>query len=76
MDEFPIPSPRQLRAIRAWFEITQAELADKCGVGATTIVYYETGKRRATDTSLDMIARQIARMGVKFTRAGDVILPN
>lgn len=76
MDTFPIPSPRQLRAIRAWFDLTQPEFATMCGVGATTLIGYETGKRRALPASLEMIARQVARMDVQFARNGDVILPN
>jgi transcriptional regulator with XRE-family HTH domain len=75
-NQFPIPSPRQIRAIRGWFDMTQAEFADKCGIGATTLVGYENGKRRATPPSLDMIARQVAKMGVTFDRAGALILPN
>ena len=76
MEEFPTPSPRQLRAIRAWFDLTQPAFAEMCGVGVTTLLSYETGRRKALGSSLDMIARQIARMEVKFTRSGDVILPN
>jgi len=76
MDEFPIPSPRQLRAIRAWFDLSQAAFAELCGVGPTTLIAYETGRRQALPSSLDMIARQVAKMGVEFNRSGDVILPN
>lgn len=74
--EFPIPSPRQLRAIRAWFDLTQPDFAEKCSIGPTTLIGYETGKRRALPSSLDMIARQVAKMGVQFNRSGDLILPN
>lgn len=74
--EFPIPSPRQLRAIRAWFDLTQPQMAEMCGVGPTTLIGYETGRRRALPSSLDMIARQVAKMRVEFNRSGDLILPN
>ena len=40
------------------------------------LIGYETGRRRATAASLDMIARQVARMEVIFNEAGDLILPN
>lgn len=74
--DFPIPSPRQLRAIRSWFDMPQPEFAEACGIGVTTLIGYETGRRRATAASLDMIARQVARMEVAFNEAGDLILPN
>lgn len=74
--EFPIPSPRQLRAIRSWYDIAQPAFAEMCGIGPSTLIAYETGKRRALPSSLDMIARQVAKMGVRFNRDGDIILPN
>ena len=75
--QFPIPSPRQLRAIRAWFDLTQPQFAELCGVGHTTLIGYETGRRRALPSSLDMIARQVAKMGVEFSqRDGALRLPN
>ena len=74
--EFPIPSPRQLRAIRAWLDVSQVAFAESCGIGPTTLIGYETGKRLANEASLDMIARQCAKIGVQFSRAGDLILPN
>lgn len=76
MDDFHIPSPRQLRAIRAWYDLTQPAFSELCGIGPTTLIGYETGKRKALPASLDMIARQVAKMGVSFNRAGDLILPN
>lgn len=74
--EFPIPSPRQLRAIRAWFDLTQPVFAERCGVGPTTLIGYETGRRQPTPASLEMIARQVAKMKVKFNRDGAIVLPN
>jgi len=74
--EYPIPSPRQLRAIRAWFDMTQPEFAQLCGIGETTLLGYETGKRKALPASLDMIARQVAIMEVKFDRSGAIVLPD
>jgi DNA-binding transcriptional regulator YiaG len=74
--DFTIPSPRQVRAIRAWFDLSQPAFADACGIGLTTLVNYETGRRRALPASLDMIARQVAKMGISFNRGGDVLLPN
>lgn len=76
ISEFPVPSPRQLRAIRGWFDMTQPEFAQKCGIGPTALIAYETGRRRASPTSLDMVARQVAKMGVKFNRDGAIVLPN
>ena len=75
--EFPIPSPRQLRAIRAWFDLPQLDFASLCAVGVTTLIGYETGRRKALPSTLDMIARQVAKMGVTFSaRDGNLILPN
>lgn len=76
VSDFPVPSPRQLRAIRGWFDLTQPHFAEKCGIGPTALIAYETGRRRASPASLDMIARQVSKMGVRFNRDGAIVLPN
>ena len=38
-------SPQQIRTIRAWFNLTQQELADKVGVSANTVARWEGGDR-------------------------------
>lgn len=74
MDDLPIPSSRQLRAIRSWFGIDQAAFSEKSGVSVTTLVKFERGGPVTQDT-LEMIGRQLARMEVAFKRDGSLVLP-
>ncbi len=73
--DFPIPSPRQVRAIRAWFGLSQGEFADKCSVSLTTLVAYERGNRKPAPVTLELIARQSAEMNVRFNQSGAIVLP-
>ena len=74
MDELFKPSSRQLRAIRSWFGMDQATFSEKSGVSVTTLVKFERGQK-VTDETVDMIARQVARMEVAFRKDGGVVLP-
>ena len=39
-------TPKQIRTIRAWFEWSQADLAEEIGVSANTVARWETGLRQ------------------------------
>ena len=38
-------SPNQIRAIRAWFDLTQEELAERLGVAQNSVARWENGSR-------------------------------
>ena len=38
-------TPQQIRTIRAWFDLSQAELADRIGVSTNTVARWEMGTR-------------------------------
>lgn len=75
MTDFPIPSPRQVRAIRAWFGLNQAEFAERCSINHMTLVHYERGNRRPAEVTLELIARQVAKMQVRFSSGNAIVLP-
>lgn len=62
----PFPSPRQLRAIRAWFGWSLDDAADKLGVSRNTIYIYESGQREVAQATLSLIALKLQQLDVKI----------
>jgi len=59
-------SAAQLRAARAWLEISQDELAAKAGVGRRAIADYERGARLPHGRTLQSLQVALEALGVKF----------
>lgn len=59
-------SPQQLRAARAWLEISQDDLAKSAGVGRRAIADYERGARLPHDRTLAQLRRTLEERGVRF----------
>lgn len=72
--DLQIPSSRQIRALRYWLGIHQNEFARAAGIGISTLVAFEKGQKVSPDT-LEMIARQVVRMGVAMRKDGAMVLP-
>jgi DNA-binding XRE family transcriptional regulator len=72
-EDLIIPSSRQIRALRYWLGISQGEFAQAAGIGVTTLVAFEKGHKVSVDT-LEMIARQVARMEVPMRKDGAMVL--
>jgi transcriptional regulator with XRE-family HTH domain len=65
-------SPEQCRAARAWLNWTQQELAQRAGVGLSTVRDFETGERTPIPNNLAAIRRAIELAGIEFFDAGGV----
>src|SRR5262249_25078701 len=67
----PLPiTPAQCRAARALLGITQPELAATAGLGLSTIVDFEKGRRRVSDDAIQAIQQALERAGIAFTETG------
>ncbi len=71
---FRTPTPRQLRAVRAWFGWTQADASEHLNISVTTIQTYENGTRETDPKSLAMVTVALDRLGVRFDGTS-VVLP-
>ena len=69
-----MPHPRisaaQLRAARAWLEISQEELAVKAGVGRRAIADFERGARLPYDRTLEQLRVALEASGMQFMFEG------
>jgi transcriptional regulator with XRE-family HTH domain len=74
IDERRMPHPRisaaQLRAARAWLEISQEELAVKAGVGRRAIADFERGARLPYDRTLEQLRVALEALGMQFMFEG------
>jgi transcriptional regulator with XRE-family HTH domain len=59
-------SPAQCRAGRALLEITQTQLAASAGLGLSTVVDFEKGRRQVSSESIELIFRALTLAGVEF----------
>ncbi|WP_448192325.1 helix-turn-helix domain-containing protein [Azospirillum sp. sgz301742] len=60
-------SPAQCRAARGWLDISQAELAQRAGVGVSTVRDFEAGRTTPIRRNLDAMRRALAEAGVELT---------
>jgi transcriptional regulator with XRE-family HTH domain len=59
-------SPSQCRAARALLEITQPDLAERAGLGLSTIVDFERSRRAVPSETVQVIRHTIEKLGVEF----------
>jgi predicted transcriptional regulator len=59
-------SPAQCRAGRALLEITQTQLATSAGLGLSTVVDFEKGRRQVSSESIELIFRALTQAGVEL----------
>jgi transcriptional regulator with XRE-family HTH domain len=59
-------TPEQCRAARGWLAWTQQDLADKAGVGLSTLRAFELGQRAPIRNNLDALRRAIEAAGVRL----------
>jgi transcriptional regulator with XRE-family HTH domain len=58
--------PTQCRAGRALLEITQGQLAELAGMGLSTVVDFEKGRRKVSEEAITAIQNALHRAGVEF----------
>jgi transcriptional regulator with XRE-family HTH domain len=63
-------SPAQCRAARSLIDIKQPELAIAAGLGLSTVVDYERGRRVVAQKSIDAMRSALEAAGVEFTNGG------
>ena len=59
-------SPGQCRAARALLELTQSELANKAGLGLSTIVDFERSRRNISEDALAALKKALEKCGITF----------
>lgn len=60
-------SPEQVRAARGWLGWTQAMLANRAGIGLSTLKDYESGKRDPIPNNVAAIKRVLEEEGMTIT---------
>lgn len=60
------PSPRQLRAIRAWFGIKQPDFARRCSISHSALADYELARRNTSNEVMVAIGLYVQTLKVKF----------
>lgn len=61
-----IIDPRQCRAARALLEMSQGRLAEKAGLGLSTIVDFEKERRQISQEAISAIAQALNLAGITF----------
>lgn len=74
MEELPMPSGRQVRSVRGYFGMSQTRFAELAGINISTLVKLEKGMKVDVAT-MEMVARQVARMEIAFRKDGSLVLP-
>jgi DNA-binding XRE family transcriptional regulator len=59
-------TPAQCRAARALLEMNQSELAHAAGLGLSTIVDFEKGRRQVSREAIDVIQAAFEEAGIDF----------
>jgi transcriptional regulator with XRE-family HTH domain len=59
-------APAQCRAARALLDMTQPELAEKAGLGLSTIVDFEKTRRQISDEAKRAIRKALEKSGILF----------
>ena len=59
-------TPAQCRSARALLEMTQPDLAQRSGLGLSTIVDFEKRRRRVSDEAIETMRQALERAGIEF----------
>jgi transcriptional regulator with XRE-family HTH domain len=70
----PVPTPRQLRALRGYHGWSQKEAAEALAIYYSTVRDFELSQRQSSRATLAMIGLAMQRLGVIFD-GKSIILP-
>ena len=59
-------TPSQCRAARALIDMTQPDLAERSGLGLSTVVDFEKSRRQVSDRAIAELRAALERAGVRF----------
>jgi transcriptional regulator with XRE-family HTH domain len=59
-------TPAQSRAARALLDITQPELAERSGLGLSTVVDFERSRRQVSERAIVELRAALERAGAQF----------
>lgn len=59
-------TPKHIKTIRAWLELSQQELADEIGVTQTTVGRWEVGARRPNGPATEKLIHMWQRVQGEF----------
>ena len=65
-ESLPIVTAAQIRAARAFLELSQGELADRADVGRSAVADFERGARIPHDSTLRKIEAAFQSLGVEL----------
>ena len=65
-------SAEQMRAARAWLNMSQAELGQLADVERKSILEFESGRRELLPRTLEPLARALEERGIEFLYSGDI----
>jgi transcriptional regulator with XRE-family HTH domain len=63
----------QCRAARALLNMTQPELAERSGLGLSTVVDFEKSRRQVSDRAIADLRAALERAGVRFVQQDTAI---
>ena len=69
-----LPSGRQVRAIRAWLDMSQPEFAAACSISASALYDFEKGRRATSPGVLEAIAAYVATTPIRSAAGNAIIL--
>jgi transcriptional regulator with XRE-family HTH domain len=68
-------TPAQCRAARALLDMTQSDLARAAGLGLSTVVDFEKGRRHVSQRAVQSIQKAFESAGIPFNEQGDLRIP-
>lgn len=66
-------TPAQCRAARALLDITQPDLAERSGLGLSTVVDYEKSRRPVSERAIAELRSALERAGIRFIHTDKAI---
>lgn len=61
-------TPAQCRAARALLDMTQPDLAERSGLGLSTVVDFEKSRRQVSDRAIAELRNALERAGIRFVQ--------